>query len=207
MNAGQGNADPRANALKLKTDVLMQAKASLASFIGTVHYSGGVGMASAAAGATVAAPVPQPVPTAAGNFFDASKIDSAMAHANEACALYGVQILSINIISAVPTDPSLIKSLAAGAVSMADARNAEVAAEGEAKARIATARGMAEAEQIKAMGAKKAADLLESSKVAVMLAQIEKTGDVLRDAKSTYFFGSEPSQVGSLLANPNVMGK
>ena len=88
---------------------------------------------------------------------------------------------------------------------MADARNAEVAAEGEAKARIAKARGMAEAEQIKAMGAKKAAELLESSQVAVMLAQIEKTGDVLRDAKSTYFFGAEPSQIGKLLANPSVM--
>ena len=207
MDAGQGRADPRANALKLKMDVLMQAKASLASFIGSVHYSGGVGLASANAGAVGGVTASQPVPTAAGNFFDAAKINSAMAHANEACALYGVQILSINVITAIPTDTSLIKSLAAGAVSMAEARNAEVAAEGEAKARIATARGMAEAEQIKAMGAKKAADLLESSKVAVMLAQIEKTGDVLRDAKSTYFFGSEPSQVGSLLANPNVIGK
>lgn len=29
---------------------------------------------------------------------------------------------------------------------------------------------------------------------------IEKTGDVLRDAKSTHFFGAEPSQVGGLLA-------
>ena len=55
------------------------------------------------------------------------------------------------------------------------------------------------------MGAKKAAELLENSQVAVMLAQIEKTGDVLRDAKSTYFFGAEPSQMGKLLANPSVM--
>ena len=234
MDAGQGSSDPRANALKLKTDVLMQAKASLASFIGTVHYSGGVGVAAATAGASGATPTPPPVTTAAGNFFDAAKIDSAMAHANQACALYGVQILSINVISAVPTDPSLIKSLAAGAVSMAEAhnaeiaaegkvkaqlatargqnavamaeaQNAEVAAEGEAKAQIARARGAAEAEQIKAMGAKKAAEILESSKVAVTLAQIEKTGDVLRDAKSTYFFGAEPSQMGKLLANPSVM--
>ena len=129
-----------------------------------------------------------------------------MAHANEACALYGVQILSINVISATPTDASLVKSLAAGAVSMAEARNAEVAAEGEAKARIAKARGVAEAEKIKAAGAKAAAELLESSDVAVILAQIEKTGDVLRDANSTFFFGAEPSQVGSLLANPNVTG-
>ena len=100
-------ADPRANALKLKTDVLMQAKASLASFIGTVHYSGGVGVAAATAGAMGATPTPPPVATATGGFFDAAKIDSAMAHA-EACALYGRQILSINVISAVPTDPSLI---------------------------------------------------------------------------------------------------
>ena len=57
------------------------------------------------------------------------------------------------------------------------------------------------------MGAKKAAELLENSQVAVMLAQIEKTGDVLRDAKSTYFFGAEPSQLGGLRANPNVMGR
>ena len=65
---------------------------------------------------------------------------------------------------------------------------------------------MAEAEKIKAAGAKAAAELLESSDVAVILAQIEKTGDVLRDANSTFFFGAEPSQVGSLLANPNVTG-
>ena len=55
---------------------------------------------------------------------------------------------------------------------MAEARNAEVAAEGEAKARIAKARGVAEAEKIKAAGAKAAAELLESSDVAVILAQI-----------------------------------
>ena len=57
------------------------------------------------------------------------------------------------------------------------------------------------------MGAKKAAEILESSKVAVTLAQIEKTGDVLSNAKSTYFFGAEPSQLGGILANPNVMGR
>jgi hypothetical protein len=67
MDAGQGRADPRANANKLKMDVLMQAKASLASFIGTVHYSGGVGMASATAGAVGGATQPAPVSTAAGN--------------------------------------------------------------------------------------------------------------------------------------------
>ena len=58
-----------------------------------------------------------------------------------------------------------------------------------------------EAEEIKAAGAKKAAELLESNKVAVLLAQIEKTGDVLRDANATYFFGADSSQLGGLLGH------
>ena len=54
-------------------------------------------------------------------------------------------------------------------------------------------------------GAKKAAELLESNKVAVLLAQIEKTADVLRDANATYFLGADSRDIGSLLANPRVM--
>ena len=55
--------------------------------------------------------------------------------------------------------------------------------------------------------AKKAAEMLESSTVAVLLAQIEKTGEVLAKSKATYFFGVEPGRMEGMLANPNMIGK
>ena len=45
---------------------------------------------------------------------------------------------------------------------------------------------------------------LEESSVAVELARIEKTGDVLKE-KSSFFFGANTTDMGHLLANPNVV--
>jgi len=44
-----------------------------------------------------------------------------VSHANAATTRYGVEVLSINIISAAPADASLIQSLAKGAVAAAEA--------------------------------------------------------------------------------------
>mmetsp|Transcript_39512 Transcript_39512/g.104284 ORF Transcript_39512/g.104284 Transcript_39512/m.104284 type:complete len:189 (-) Transcript_39512:464-1030(-) len=77
------------------------------------------------------------------------------------CPQYGVEIMSINVISATPCDKGLTSSLASGAVASAEALQAETAARGQANAvRIAAeaeaarvkieAQGHGEAEVIKA---------------------------------------------------------
>lgn len=45
---------------------------------------------------------------------------------------------------------------------------------------------------------------LEESVVAMELARIEKTGDAIHD-KAAFFFGANSTDMGHLLANPNVI--
>ena len=129
---------------------------------------------------------------------------------------YGVEIISINIMTAKPADPILVNSLAKGAVAAAEAQQAEtaargnanaakIAAEGEAQAQVTRARGAAEADRIRADGAKAAADTLQSSPVAVALAQIDRTGAALEGASASYFFGADAQKLGNLLSNPAVI--
>ena len=100
----------------------------------------------------------------------------------------------------------LQQALAKGAVASADAERAETVAHGEAKAVRIRAEADAEAEKIRAQGAKDAADLLSSNDVAVQLARIGKTGDALQGkGTNTLFFGSDASNLGSLMANPAVV--
>eukprot|EP00754_Rhynchopus_humris_P020606 Rhum_TRINITY_DN14706_c11_g2::Rhum_TRINITY_DN14706_c11_g2_i1::g.112047::m.112047 len=216
---------------KLRNDVLQQASASLSSFIGTVNYSDT--FAPAAAGrAADAAPVVGQVANAppgretGGVLFDQERMFTAVGHANAVACQYGVEILSINIISAKPADSQLMTSLARGAVAAAEAQQLETAAQGEAKAmRIAAdaqaaarivaakanadrggieAQAAADAEEERARGAKQAADLIATSKVAIELAKIDKTGQAL-PSNSSLFFGANPSEMGPLLANPNFV--
>ena len=48
-------------------------------------------------------------------------LQTAVDHANTVCEQYGVQIISINVISAFPADGKLMNALAAGAVAAAEA--------------------------------------------------------------------------------------
>jgi len=93
--------------------------------------------------------------------YDTEKMGTSVEHANRVTRTYGVEIMSINIISAAPCDHKLTTSLASGAVASAEALQAETAARGQASAvRIAAeaeaarlqieARGQGEAEVIKA---------------------------------------------------------
>ena len=93
--------------------------------------------------------------------FDSEKMGTSVEHANRVTRTYGIEIMSINVISAVPEDANLTKSLASGAVAAAEALQAETAARGQANAvRIAAeaeaarvrieAKGLGEAEIIKA---------------------------------------------------------
>ena len=141
--------------------------------------------------------------------FDIDRLQTCVDHANAVTATYGVSIISINIAAAVPSDRTLQSSLAQGAVAAAEAQKVQTVARGRASAALIEARGLAESEtirargeaeatKIKAEGAKKAADLLESSDVAVKLAVIEKTGAALSD-KSTVFFGADAKNLDAML--------
>lgn len=75
--------------------------------------------------------------------FDMAGMSDAVAHANGITSAYGVEICSINIISANPDDPSLTSSLSTGAVASAAALQAETSARGRAKAMKIEAEAMA----------------------------------------------------------------
>lgn len=120
---------------------LIQAEASLSSYIGTVNYSGTFALQSAHFNKHFnRAPLQQitvdkatedesgdqnnnilPVAENIG-LFDPEKLSNAIDHANQITLTYGVTVMSINIISAVPKDSDLMRSLAKGAVAAAEAQ-------------------------------------------------------------------------------------
>merc|ERR1712217_358739 len=147
--------------------------------------------------------------------FSVQQMSAAAQHANEICTQYGVSIVSINVVSAVPVDKKLEATLSAGAVSAAGAIQAEIAARGNAKARLIdaqsqaaanriNAQAIADAEVTQAHGKKDAAALLEVSSVAVDLVKLEKTGQILGE-KTSFFFGSSPSMLPALMSNPRCL--
>jgi hypothetical protein len=64
-----------------------------------------------------------PLPVAENiGLFDPEKLSNAIDHANQITLSYGVTVMSINIISAIPKDMDLMRSLAKGAVAAAEAQ-------------------------------------------------------------------------------------
>merc|ERR1712159_841440 len=189
---------------KLRNDVLKQATASLAAFIGEIRYSDSFHISAAGPSSATAMPVAEV--GGSSTIFDGSRMASAVEAANHITKTYGVTILSINITSAIPADHELQQALARGAVASADAERAETVARGEAKAVRIRAEADAEAERIRAEGARSAAELLAESQVAVDLAKISKTGEALQGkGTNTLFFGADNGNLGGLLANPTVV--
>merc|ERR1740120_635686 len=84
--------------------------------------------------------------------YDMIRMTNSVEHANSTTRTYGVEILSINILSAVPVDDQLTKALACGAVASAQALQAETAARGNAKAMRIEAEATAEKAKIQADG-------------------------------------------------------
>merc|ERR1711904_16950 len=169
---------------KLRRDVLMQATASLAAFIGEIRYSDSFHLSAAhnAMGDGPRPLEPAPVPIELVGYspiFDAKRMSTAVETANAITRTYGVTILSINIIAANPADKNLQVALAKGAVASAEAEQAETVARGESKAAQIRAEGDSNAEKIRADGARAAADTLSESQIAVELAKIGKTGEAL----------------------------
>eukprot|EP00419_Tripos_fusus_P019601 CAMPEP_0172744204 /NCGR_PEP_ID=MMETSP1074-20121228/134558_1 /TAXON_ID=2916 /ORGANISM="Ceratium fusus, Strain PA161109" /LENGTH=515 /DNA_ID=CAMNT_0013575107 /DNA_START=24 /DNA_END=1571 /DNA_ORIENTATION=+ len=224
-----GRGDVPAEMNKLRQDVLKQAIASLASFVGGVNYSDSFHMAAKAQHLSHEAPrrevavraEPEEEGKCVDNpLYDTTRMTDCVKHANQTTNAYGVEILSINIVSAVPVDEELTKALACGAVASAQALQAETAARGQAKAtridaeavavktRIAAegaaqatltkAKSSAEAAKLVADGQKKAAELLATSQVAVDLARIDKSA-ALMGANEKYFFGQEPGYLSNLV--------
>merc|ERR1712093_940886 len=215
---------------KLRHDVLKQAQASLSCFIGTVRYGSAVDPSAAVAlgkdGKTLSKANLDAVPQShAGssmggmeNLYDVAKLQNAVEHANGICNRYGISIISINIISAVPVDKRLQEALAKGAVAAAEAEQAEVAASGnaralliktrsEADAQIVSAKAEADSARIRAAGETDAAKTLETSSVAVELARIDQCGKATSD-KATFFFGTGgAAELPALLSNPGVVSR
>jgi regulator of protease activity HflC (stomatin/prohibitin superfamily) len=160
---------------KLRRDVLKQALASLAGFIGSVNYSGSFHVSAASRQSKPAIDVSTDVPIAEATavntnelldvsapsapsslfmenpLYDTVKMNSAMEHANKTTKTYGILIMSINIISACPVDSNLTKSLASGAVAAAEALQAETAAKGRSQAALIDAKAQANAIKIAAI--------------------------------------------------------
>merc|ERR1719198_2547717 len=155
---------------------------------------------AAAVGGAAPAP-PKPPLSQSSALFDIGRLRTCIDHANEITATYGVTIISINVVAAVPNDPDLQASLAQGAVAAAEELKFETVARGRAAAATIEAKGEADAEELRAAGSKKAADLLASSETAVRFALIDKTGHAL-DGNKAFFFGADPGDVGAMLAQP-----
>jgi len=199
--------------VKLRSDVLKQATASLAAFIGCVRYSDSfhVSAQNAASGKEMMEAIKQPeaedsLPIGNSPLFNFAGLSSAVDHCNEVCQKYGVTIMSINIISAKPRDDKLMNQLAAGAVASAAAEQAETAARGNANAKLIVAVAQADSERICAQGSKDAATILEKSEFAVELARMGKAGDSIKD-KATFFFGGHPQYLPAMLSNPSILKK
>lgn len=215
-----------ADITKLRRDVLKQAIASLAGFIGSVNYSDSFHVAAAAQRSMETAQVisidERSVERPAGSEGDASapggrsntdnpmynveSMSHSVTHANQIVSKFGVEIISINIISANPVDDKLTASLATGAVASAEALQAETAARGRAKAMkieaeagaikrkidadsqalatLVTARADGEAQTLRAEGGK-AAEILraEGSKKAAELIETSKVAVALETMK------------------------
>ena len=210
------SSDVSADISKLRDDVLKQAIASLSSFIASVNYSDSFHLA-AAAQASAESVEGMPVSNSSKNsasrdnpMFDVFRMKSAVEHANTVTRKYGIEIMSINIISANPVDHNLTRALASGAVAAAEALQAETAARGKAKAlkieaeaRAAALKIDAEAEAaavlLKAEADMDAATMLEQSPVAVDLAKISASANAVGD-KSKIFFAKEPDYMRNLFS-------
>lgn len=190
----------------IRQDVIRQVTSSLAAFVGSVNYSahGHANMAAVVDGTqkkNTAAQEPEPAPGVDTRrvLFDPARLFSSVDHANDICHRYGVSILSINLISAAPSDHGLLEALSKGAVATVAAEQTQTAARGEAQAMLLKAKaeaesariraeGDAQAEEIRAEGSLQAAQRLQGSDVAVQLAKLKTAGACLRDTQANSFF-------------------
>eukprot|EP00927_Polykrikos_kofoidii_P015584 TRINITY_DN1693_c0_g1_i1.p1 TRINITY_DN1693_c0_g1~~TRINITY_DN1693_c0_g1_i1.p1 ORF type:complete len:544 (-),score=84.41 TRINITY_DN1693_c0_g1_i1:670-2301(-) len=221
----------------MRDDVILQVTSSLASLVGAIQY-GARGTSSLqeatrsghdvrqsstviSLGDTPAACAEPEPETKTGRqaLWDPTRLKCAVDDANNICNSYGVEILSINLISASPSDQKLNDIMSRGAIASvsaeetakaaraetnaaliaaeAQAAQAQAAAEAmlikarsEAEAMTIAATADADAERIRAQGAKEAGMLMGESEVATSLAKLKIAyGPFAENKASTYFFG------------------
>ena len=228
--------DASSDLTKLRRDVLKQALASLSAFIGSVNYSGSFHLSAAdksvnnkkSVPSAIATPLSMPsapmegvkgggagddpMPSPAESMFlenplyNQEKMETAMEHANFVTRTYGVEIMSINIISAAPEDKVLNKTLASGAVAAAEAQQAETAAQGRAQALLVEAKASAEATSI-AAHANKLATILKSEGEAEgirLIGEACSTKDG-QEATRQRLASSYIEKLGEMTKNANMM--
>jgi len=80
----------------------------------------------------------------------------------------------------------------------AGAEKAQIEADGYAQAEVIRAKAQGESARLIADGNKKAADLLSTSKVAVDLARMDKSAQLIGKSDK-FFFGQEPAYLANLV--------
>jgi regulator of protease activity HflC (stomatin/prohibitin superfamily) len=192
---GSGMGQVGQDILKLRNDVLKQALASLSAFVGSVNYSGSFSKRTtpmrdplahvphAQAEQIIENKMLPSAPSVVDAFmdnpiYDMKKMENAMDHANMVTSTYGVEIMSINIITAFPKDSALSKSLASGAVAAANALQLDIDIKSKSKALTMEAKAQAQADEIKARGMA-TADMIKASAAkdaAILKAEGEAEG-------------------------------
>eukprot|EP00927_Polykrikos_kofoidii_P083177 TRINITY_DN8464_c0_g1_i2.p1 TRINITY_DN8464_c0_g1~~TRINITY_DN8464_c0_g1_i2.p1 ORF type:complete len:591 (+),score=84.93 TRINITY_DN8464_c0_g1_i2:55-1827(+) len=163
--AAERNVDASSGADSLgmiKADVTLQVTSSLASLVGSIFY----GSQQTSGLHRVARQGMEQLPGAVGDeqgepesenndqlgrkaLWDPSRLANVVDDANNICKRYGVEILSINLISAAPEDKQLVDIMSRGAVATVSAEETLKAARAEARASLITA----EAEAARAQAA------------------------------------------------------
>lgn len=212
----------------IREDVILQCTSALASLVGAVQYGsrGTQGLQKATRDGP-SEDQREPEDGRCGTDFepktgrqalwDPQRLSIAVEDANAITLQYGVEVLTINLISASPADHKLVEIMSRGAVAAvaaeetmkearAKAQSALVTAEAEAVSAKATADAMiikskseAEAKQIaaeadamserlRAQGAKDAGQLMSESEVAVQMAKLKVAYGPFTDKKANSFF-------------------
>eukprot|EP00928_Gymnodinium_smaydae_P082864 TRINITY_DN6613_c1_g1_i4.p1 TRINITY_DN6613_c1_g1~~TRINITY_DN6613_c1_g1_i4.p1 ORF type:complete len:638 (+),score=116.73 TRINITY_DN6613_c1_g1_i4:37-1914(+) len=176
----------------MRDDVNLQVTSSLAALVGSIRYGsqGAKGLQKATRTGQVSSPdggenedgglggaegEPDPEDGKLGRkaLWDPSRLQNAVDDANNICSRYGVEVLSINLISAAPADAKLVEIMSRGAVATVTAEETAKAAKAEAnasliaaKADAARAQAAAEALQIKARSEAEAATIAVQGEAA-----------------------------------------
>lgn len=217
---------------KLRREVLKQAVAALARFAGEVNYSDYFNYLSALirrnqkGGKTDEDDKIENLRSYdfVNPMFDVKGLSKAVDVSNSISKEFGVEIVSMNIISAGPVDQKLMSSLATSAIASAEALQAEthargmaislkieaeasavaqkIRAEANAKEILIKAEAEKEAEIMRAEGSNEAAKLLESSQVAIQLETIKASANAIKNTDK-FFFGQQPSYMPKLSLNGN----
>mmetsp|Transcript_123950 Transcript_123950/g.246773 ORF Transcript_123950/g.246773 Transcript_123950/m.246773 type:complete len:503 (+) Transcript_123950:49-1557(+) len=217
-SAGRSTTGTTDSLAVLRRDVLKQALGSLSATIGSIMYSGDKHVSAdkrlTLSEETADASRDDTTSSCPGlaQMFSVLQMAACAKNANNICSQYGVRVVNINVVSAFPKDEKLAQALSQGAVASASAAQAEVAARGNARARLIAAQSEADAvrieaqaasdgERIRAEGKKEAAALLEASAVAVDLAKMERAGEVI-GSRTTIIFGASPHVLPAMMSNP-----